>query len=57
MWIANVVFGTLALILLARMGKESGTARGGDLREMMESVRHRFRKRPRTSIATRARAA
>ena len=57
MWIANAVFGTLALILLARMGKESGTARGGDLREMMDNVRYRFRKRSRTSVAPRARAA
>ena len=57
MWIANVIFGTLALILLARMGKESGTARGGDVREMIDNVRYRFRKRSRTSIAPQARAA
>ena len=53
MWIANAVFATIALILLARMGKQSGSNRGGDFREMVESVRYRFRRRTRTSIAPR----
>lgn len=42
MWIANAVFGTLALILLARMGKETGTSRGGDLTELLDTIRHRL---------------
>jgi lipopolysaccharide export system permease protein len=46
MWIANFVFGILALILLARMGKETGSSRSGDFSEMLENLRHRFRKRP-----------
>jgi hypothetical protein len=57
MWIANAVFGALALILLARMGKESGSARGGDLREVVDNIRYRFRRRGRTSITPGARAA
>ena len=51
MWIANAVFGTLALILLSRMGKESGSNRGGDLREVIDNLRYRLGRRPRTSIA------
>jgi lipopolysaccharide export system permease protein len=42
MWIANAVFGTIALILLARMGKETGTSRGGDLTELLDTIRHRL---------------
>jgi len=42
MWIANAVFGTLALILLARMGKETGTSRGGDFTELLDTIRHRL---------------
>jgi lipopolysaccharide export system permease protein len=53
MWIANAVFGLLAIILLARMGKESGSNRGGDFREIVDSIRYRFRRRPRTSITAR----
>ncbi|MGK2960952.1 MAG: LptF/LptG family permease [Gemmatimonadaceae bacterium] len=45
MWIANAVFGIIALILLARMGKESGTPRGGDFREFLEGIRYRMRRR------------
>ncbi len=53
MWIANAVFGLLALILLARMGKESGTSRGGDMRELIDSMKHRFRRRPATRVTPR----
>jgi len=52
MWIANAVFGAIALILLARMGKESGSSRGGDFHEMLESLRHRLRGRPRAAAST-----
>jgi lipopolysaccharide export system permease protein len=54
MWLANAVFGLIALILLARMGKETGSSRGGDFSEMLENVRYRFRRRssiPRTSAS------
>ncbi len=42
MWGANIVFGALALVMLARMGRESGSSRDGDLREMIDAVRARF---------------
>jgi lipopolysaccharide export system permease protein len=46
MWIANLIFGTIALILLARMGRESGTSRGGDFSEMVDTVRQKLLRRP-----------
>jgi lipopolysaccharide export system permease protein len=39
MWLANVVFAAIALVLLAKMGKETSTARGGDMKEMFEALR------------------
>jgi lipopolysaccharide export system permease protein len=39
MWMANVVFASIALVLLAKMGKETSTARGGDMKEMFEALR------------------
>ena len=39
MWMANVIFGSIALVLLAKMGKEGSTARGGDMKEMFDSIR------------------
>jgi len=45
MWLANLVFGTIALILLARMGAESGSSRGGDIREVFDNFRHKFRRK------------
>jgi lipopolysaccharide export system permease protein len=39
MWTTNAVFGFLALILLARMGRESGTLRGGGWDEILFKVR------------------
>ena len=60
MWIANTVFGLIALILLARMGKESGSSRG-DFREVIDNFRYRFKRKkiepaaprsvPRTSVS------
>ena len=46
MWIANALFGLLALILLSRMGRESGSSRGGDFREFVENLRYRFKRHP-----------
>jgi lipopolysaccharide export system permease protein len=54
MWIANAVFGTLALILLSRMGKESGTSRGGNFREFIENLRFRRKHHPAPSRAPRS---
>jgi len=39
MWMANVIFGSIALVLFAKMGKEGNTARGGDMKEMFDSIR------------------
>jgi lipopolysaccharide export system permease protein len=39
MWLANIIFTTIGLTLLARMGKEQGSARGGDMRELIETLR------------------
>ncbi len=42
MWLANIVFTIVGLVLLARMGKESGSSRGGDMREMLDLLRAWF---------------
>lgn len=39
MWMANVIFAVIALVMLARMGQEGATARGGDMKEMFDSIR------------------
>jgi lipopolysaccharide export system permease protein len=39
MWGANILFGTIGIILTARMGREAATTRGGDAREMLETAR------------------
>jgi lipopolysaccharide export system permease protein len=39
MWLANVVFAAVALVLLSKMGRETSTARGGDMKEMLDSIR------------------
>ena len=53
MWIANTVFGLIALILLARMGKESGSSRG-DFREVIDSFRYRLKRKKIESVAPRS---
>jgi lipopolysaccharide export system permease protein len=40
MWAANALFTAIGLFFLARMGRESGTTRGGDFREVLLSVRN-----------------
>jgi lipopolysaccharide export system permease protein len=39
MWMANVIFGLIALWMLAKMGQEGSTARGGDMKELWGSIR------------------
>ena len=39
MWMANVIFALIALWLLAKMGQEGSTARGGDMKEMFGAIR------------------
>jgi lipopolysaccharide export system permease protein len=43
MWMANVIFGLIALWMLARMGQEGSTARGGDMRELLGAIRGSIR--------------
>jgi len=45
MWMANVIFAAIALLMLRKMGKEGSTARGGDMREMFDSLRGWIRSR------------
>jgi len=43
MWMANVIFALIALWMLARMGQEGSTSRGGDMREMIGAIRGTIR--------------
>ena len=44
MWAANVILTGVGLVLLARMGRESATSRGGDLSELTDALRANFAK-------------
>jgi lipopolysaccharide export system permease protein len=39
MWMANVIFALIALWMLAKMGQEGSTSRGGDMKEMLGAIR------------------
>ena len=39
MWTANILFTAVGLVLLARMGREGSTARGGDAGELIDQAR------------------
>jgi lipopolysaccharide export system permease protein len=39
MQLANIIFTIVGLVLLARMGREGATSRGGDLSELLESIK------------------
>jgi len=43
MWMANVVFASIALWMLSKMGQEGSTARGGDMKEMLGAIRGSIR--------------
>jgi len=45
MWMANVIFSLIALWMLAKMGQEGSTARGGDMTEMLGAIRGSIRSR------------
>ena len=45
MWATNVLFTLVGVVLLARMGKEGATARGGDVGEAIDNLKGWFRKR------------
>lgn len=39
MWAANILFALVAVWLLSKIGREARTARGGDMGEMIDSIR------------------
>ncbi len=39
MWAANILFALIAVWLLSKIGREARTARGGDMGEMIDSIR------------------
>jgi lipopolysaccharide export system permease protein len=43
MWMANVIFALAALWMLAKMGREGTTARGGDMSEMIGAIKGSIR--------------
>jgi lipopolysaccharide export system permease protein len=45
MWAANILFTSAGLVLAARMGTESGSARGGGIGELIEQWRWRRQQR------------
>ena len=44
MWAPNIVLTVLGLIGLIRVSRESGSTRGGDFQEILDGVRHLFRR-------------
>jgi lipopolysaccharide export LptBFGC system permease protein LptF len=44
MWLPNIILTILGLIGLVRVSRESGTTRGGDFQEILDGVRHLFRR-------------
>ncbi|MEO8636456.1 MAG: LptF/LptG family permease [Gemmatimonadales bacterium] len=45
MWAPNLIFSVLGMLWLAKVSRESGSTRGGDLSELWETVTSRFRRR------------
>jgi len=45
MWAPNIVLTVIGLIGLIRVSRESGSTRGGDFQEVLDAVRHLFRRR------------
>jgi len=50
MWGANLIFTAVALYLLSHMGRENTTGRGGDLREVLASIRSRLSRSSNRSV-------
>jgi lipopolysaccharide export system permease protein len=44
MWAANILLTIVGLFLLARMGRETATTRGGGFTELLEAIRNSFRR-------------
>jgi hypothetical protein len=56
MWAANVVFTLVAIPLALRMGRASGSNRGGGIGEWIDSIRFRLNRRRQTRPMASARA-
>jgi lipopolysaccharide export system permease protein len=46
MWAGNIVFSIIGLLLITKMGNERVTSRGGQLGELIDSIRYRFSRKP-----------
>jgi lipopolysaccharide export system permease protein len=44
MWAPNIVLTVLGLIGIIRVSRESGSTRGGDFQEVVDAIRHLFRR-------------
>jgi hypothetical protein len=44
MWTPNIILTALGVLGLLRLRRESGSTRGGDFQEVVEGVRHLFRR-------------
>ena len=44
MWAPNIILTLLGLIGLVRVSRESGSTRGGDFQEVIDAIRHIFRR-------------
>ena len=44
MWTPNIVLTIVGLIGLVRVSRESGSTRGGDFQEVLDGIRHLFRR-------------
>jgi hypothetical protein len=46
MWGTNVILTAIGLVLLLRMGREAGSARGGTWSELLDSIKAKFGRGP-----------
>ena len=44
MWTPNIVLTIVGVIGLVRVSRESGSTRGGDFQEVLDGIRHLFRR-------------
>jgi lipopolysaccharide export system permease protein len=54
MWAPNIVLTILGVIGLVRVSRESGSTRGGDFQEVLDSIRHLFRRLRRRGVSREA---
>ena len=54
MWTPNIVLTILGVIGLVRVSRESGSTRGGDFQEVLDSIRHLFRRLRRRRVSPEA---